>query len=87
MTEVNPVKGAKLAVETIKGNTASPAVGDKQVVENYGGHTIHNMISHFEQQRSSDSFRYNNVQESIKQASNDVGKQTEEHILIIRSDE
>lgn len=82
---VDPLKGTELTVETAKGNTASPAVGDKQVVQNYGGHTIHNMISHFEQQCNSDSFWYNNVQESIKQALNSVEQQTEDHILIIWS--
>lgn len=87
VSSVNPAKGVALASETAKGNTASPAVGDKNVVQNYGGHTIHNMISHFEQQCNSDSFRYNNVQESIRQAQKSIEQQTEDHILIIWQNE
>lgn len=84
---VNPVKGNELAIESIKGNTANPAVGDKETVYSDGGHTIHSMVSWAESQSNHNTVLYKSMLDNVNQMLNTLEQQTQESILIIWSDE
>lgn len=78
VSTVNPAAGGALTAETIKGNTASPAVGDKTVVESGGWHKIEPMINYFDGARG----HFTAWQNSIHNAGYGHEPQTQETIMI-----
>ena len=76
--------GDKLFRETVKGNTASPALGNKETIETGQGHSIVPMIKHFENDYDKNqSWWYPLLQKNLYQAGHSTEQQTDDHILII----
>ena len=75
---VSPATGGALTAETVKGNIASPAVGDKTVVESGGWHKIEPMINYCDGARG----HFTAWQNSIHNAGYGHELQTQETIMI-----